>query len=133
MKSPEAVRYSRGDLSFSECPSRRILDHVTSRWGTLVLVLLRDGTQRFSGLRDRIGGVSEKMLAQSLRLLEEDGFVSRYAYPEVPPRVEYSLTPMGAEVAAHLDVLAKWVEANTVRIEKARQKRVARSPRTSPR
>ena len=118
-------------MSLADCPSRRILDHVTSRWGALVLVLLRDGTQRFGELRDRIGGVSEKMLAQSLRLLEEDGFVSRYAYPEVPPRVEYSLTPMGVEIAAHLDGLAKWVEANTVRIEKARQKRPARSPRSS--
>jgi DNA-binding HxlR family transcriptional regulator len=133
MKSPGAARYTRGDLSLSECPSRRILDHVTSRWGTLVLVLLRDGTQRFSELRDRIGGVSEKMLAQSLRVLEEDGFVLRRAYPEVPPRVEYSLTPLGTEGAAHLDVLAKWVEANTVVIEKARQKRVARSTRPAPR
>lgn len=131
MKSPDFSRYTRGDLSLADCPSRRILDHVTSRWGALVLVLLRDGTQRFGELRDRIGGVSEKMLAQSLRLLEDDGFVSRYAYPEVPPRVEYSLTPMGVEIAAHLDVLAKWVEANTVRIEKARQKRPVRSPRSS--
>jgi DNA-binding HxlR family transcriptional regulator len=69
------------------------------------------------------------MLAQSLRLLEEDGFVSRRAYPEVPPRVEYSLTSMGAEIAEHLDAMAKWVEANTVRIEKARQKRATRAPR----
>jgi DNA-binding HxlR family transcriptional regulator len=129
MKTPERPRYTRGDLSLSECPSRRIFDHVTSRWGALVLVLLREGTQRFGELRDRIGGVSEKMLAQSLRLLEEDGFVSRRAYPEVPPRVEYSLTSMGAEIAEHLDAMAKWVEANTVRIEKARQKRTTRAPR----
>lgn len=131
MKTSDAARFRRGDLSCSECPSRRILDHVTSRWGTLVLVLLLDGTQRFGALRDRIGGVSEKMLAQSLRLLEEDGFVSRHAYPEVPPRVEYSLTAMGTEIASHLHVLAEWVEANTVRIEKARQRRPARSPRAS--
>src|SRR5262245_44394130 len=90
------------DLESANCPSREILDHVTSRWGVLVLLVLRERTHRFSELRQRIGGVSEKMLAQTLRILEGDGFVNRRAYAEVPPRVEYALTPMGGEVAAHV-------------------------------
>jgi DNA-binding HxlR family transcriptional regulator len=84
----------RGQLFAADCPSRGVLDHVTSRWGVLALVALRDGTLRFSELRRRIGGVSEKMLAQTLQALEEDGFVLRTAHPEVPPRVDYRLTPL---------------------------------------
>jgi DNA-binding HxlR family transcriptional regulator len=106
----------QGDLRSSRCPSRLVLDHVTSRWGTLVLVVLQDGTQRFSELHRAIEGVSEKMLAQTLRVLEEDGFVDRKAYAEVPPRVEYALTPMGREIAGHLDVLGRWIEANLPRV-----------------
>lgn len=109
-----------GDLDASQCPSRVVLDHVTSRWGTLVLIMLRDGTHRFGALRRRIGSVSEKMLAQTLRVLEEDGFVERRVYAEVPPRVEYSLTEMGGEVAAHMAALGAWVEQNLPRVMEAR-------------
>src|SRR4030095_1339238 len=79
------------------CPSRGVLEHVTSRWGILVLAVLLDGTRRFSELRRTIGGVSEKMLAQTLQTLERDGFVHREAHPVIPPRVDYSLTDLGAE------------------------------------
>lgn len=111
-----------GNVRVAECPSREIMDHLTSRWGVLVLVVLRDGTLRFSELRQRIGGVSEKMLAQSLRVLEHDGFVARRAYPEVPPRVEYSLTPLGMEASTHLDTLTRWIEANLGRVQEARER-----------
>lgn len=100
----------RGDLFAAQCPSREVLTHVTSRWGVLVLVALRGGTHRFSELRRKIGGVSEKMLAQTLQWLEGDGFVRRVAYPVVPPHVEYSLTPLGEEVAQHVQGLADWIE-----------------------
>lgn len=110
-----------GDVYDSNCPSRGVLDHVTSRWGVLVLVaLLSDGTHRFSELRRKVGGVSEKMLSQTLHQLEEDGFVRREAYPEVPPRVEYSLTPMGREVAEHVEVLTDWIAENLSRVLGAR-------------
>lgn len=109
-----------GDLGAAQCPSRVVLDHVTSRWGTLVLLMLRSGTHRFGELRRRIGSVSEKMLTQTLRVLEEDGFVQRTVFAEVPPRVEYALTEMGAEVAAHLAVLGAWVESNLPRVMAAR-------------
>lgn len=93
------------------CPSRTVLDHVTSKWGLLVLVSLTEGPLRWSELRRRADGVSEKMLAQTLRTLEADGFVHREAFPVIPPRVEYSLTPMGEELAGHLVPLLGWVAA----------------------
>jgi len=86
----------------------------------LVLVALRGGTHRFSDLRRLIGGVSEKMLAQTLQWLEADGFVLRIAYPVVPPHVEYSLTPLGTEVASQVAGLADWIEVNLPRILGAR-------------
>jgi len=111
----------RGELFSVKCPSREILNHVTNRWGVLVLVALRDGTHRFSELRRKVGGVSEKMLAQTLQCLEKDGFVKRVSLPVVPPHVEYTLTPMGEEVAHKVESLADWIEENTGRIMKVRQ------------
>ena len=94
------------------CPSRVVLDHVTSKWGILVLVALADGPQRWSELRRRAEGISEKMLAQTLRTLAADGFVHRDAQPVIPPRVDYSLTPRGDELVAHLLPLFGWVVAH---------------------
>ena len=102
----------RGDLFAEKCPSREVLKHITSRWGVLILVSLRDGTHRFSDLRRKIGGVSEKMLAQSLQALEQDGFLNRMSYPVVPPHVEYSLTPLGEQVSEKVAALADWIELN---------------------
>jgi DNA-binding HxlR family transcriptional regulator len=99
-----------------ECPSRAVLSHVTSRWGVLVLVVLLGGMHRFSQLRKEVGGVSEKMLAQTLVALEGDGFVLRTALPVIPPHVEYSLTPLGREVAERLETLVDWIEDNLERI-----------------
>lgn len=95
------------------CPSRTVLDHVMSKWGLLVLLALGDGEPlRWSELRRRAEGVSEKMLAQTLRTLVADGFVLRDARPVVPPHVEYSLTPRGLELAALLNPLMVWVVEN---------------------
>lgn len=101
-----------GNLFAEQCPSREVLKHVTSRWGVLILVALRDGTHRFSDLRRKMGGVSEKMLAQSLQVLEQDGFINRVSYPVVPPHVEYSLTPLGEQVSDKVAALADWIEMN---------------------
>jgi len=109
-------RLRRGELMSADCPSREVLNHVTSRWGVLVLIALRDGTHRFSDLRRRIGGVSERMLAQTLQRLEADGFVDRHAYPVVPPHVEYRLTPLGEELAQKVQALADWIEVNFSRV-----------------
>lgn len=114
----------RGNLFAAACPSREVLQHVTSRWGVLVLVaLLAGGTQRFSELRRRIGGVSEKMLAQTLQWLEADGFIERRAHPVVPPHVDYRLTPLGQEVGRHVRELADWIEGKMPAIQQARARR----------
>lgn len=105
-------RVRQANVMAADCPSRQVLQHVTSRWGTLVMIALTMGTQRFSALRRAIGGVSERMLAQTLQLLEADGLVRRVAFDVVPPHVEYSLTPMGAEAAGHVAALAGWIEGN---------------------
>jgi DNA-binding HxlR family transcriptional regulator len=110
------------DVFAAECPSRSVLEHLTSRWGVLVLIALIEGTHRFSALRRKIGGVSEKMLAQTLTALERDGFVERTAYPEVPPRVEYRLTPLGREGAGHVHALASWAEENVGHVLRARSR-----------
>ncbi|CNL43695.1 redox-sensing transcriptional regulator QorR [Yersinia intermedia] len=120
---PEQVR--RGELLNVNCPSREVLKRVTSRWGVLVLIALSNETLRFSALRRKIGGVSEKMLAQTLQNLEEDGFVDRIAYLVVPPHVEYKLTPLGKEVQEQVEGLAVWLEENLHRIMEKRQQRAA--------
>lgn len=112
-----------GNLFAEQCPSRDILKHVTSRWGVLILVALRDGTHRFSDLRRKMGGVSEKMLAQSLQWLELDGFINRVAYPVVPPHVEYSLTPLGEQVSEKVAALADWIELNVPQVLAFRDER----------
>lgn len=105
-----ADRMQRGDLFAEKCPSREVLKHVTSRWGVLLLVALLSGTQRFSDLRRKVNGISEKMLAQTLQWLEADGFVERISYPVVPPHVEYTLTQSGTEIAKKVEALADWIE-----------------------
>ncbi|MER5642689.1 helix-turn-helix domain-containing protein [Kitasatospora sp. NPDC002227] len=102
------------------CPSRGVLEHVTSRWGVLVLIALSERGYRFSELRRRVSGVSEKMLAQTLQTLERDGMVLRVVHPVIPPRVDYSLTPMGAEAAAMVSALAHWVEGRMCAVTEAR-------------
>ena len=94
------------------CPSRVVLDHVTSKWGVLVLAALADGTLRWGELRREVDGISEKMLAATLRTFERDGLVHREAYPEIPPRVEYSLTERGRELCEAMAPLLTWVVAN---------------------
>jgi DNA-binding HxlR family transcriptional regulator len=84
---------------------------------------------RFAELRRKIGGVSEKMLAQTLSVLDQDGFVERKAYAEVPPRVEYRLTPLGAEIAEHVGSLVDWIEGNVERVEAARKQRAGSADR----
>jgi DNA-binding HxlR family transcriptional regulator len=112
----------RADLFSEYCPSREVLKHVTSRWGVLLLVALMDGTHRFGELRRKVGGISEKMLAQTLQWLEQDGFVQRIAHPVVPPHVEYRLTPLGEQIGHMLGDLAAWIEGNMDGILAAQRK-----------
>ncbi len=105
---------ARGDVFAPECPSRTIMRHITSSWGLLVLVALQPGTMRFSALRRRIRGISERMLAQTLQQLEAHRLVARHALPVVPPHVEYSLTPLGVETARRAEDLVEWIQVNLV-------------------
>ncbi|WP_424556354.1 winged helix-turn-helix transcriptional regulator [Streptacidiphilus pinicola] len=116
-ESIEAKGLARGNLSANvfepNCPSRLLLDHVTSRWGVLVLVALSNGTMRWGEVRRWVKGITEKMLASTLRTLESDGLVLREVHPVVPPRVDYSLTERGREVVALLLPLVEWVTVHT--------------------
>jgi DNA-binding HxlR family transcriptional regulator len=94
------------------CPSRTVLDHITSKWGVLILLSLSEGEQRWSELRRRAEGISEKMLAQTLKTLERDGLVLRKAQPVIPPHVDYSLTERGYELTGLLVPLVTWAFNN---------------------
>ncbi|MGQ4617624.1 winged helix-turn-helix transcriptional regulator [Nocardia sp. R7R-8] len=107
------------DVFARNCPSRPVLQNVASRWGTLALVALREGPYRFSALRRRVDGVSERMLSQTLQALERDGMVHREVHETIPPRVEYTLTDLGAEVADHLEALIRVLETNLPRVHEA--------------
>lgn len=121
---PFSAAVRRGDVLSADCPSREVLKHMTSRWGVLVLVILLGGMHRFSELRRKIGGVSEKMLSQTLQELEADGLVDRKSLPVVPPHVEYRLTPLGREAAEHLEVMVNWIEEKIPQIMLSRESRL---------
>lgn len=112
--TPETVaaKLPPADVLSDQCPSREVLNRMTTKWGVLVLLVLYTGTHRFAQLRRRIGGVSERMLAQTLQQLEGVGMIDRRAFEVVPPHVEYSLTPLGREAAARVSALTGWIEAN---------------------
>ena len=112
-------RLPEADVFARECPSRPVLQNITGRWGVLVLAALVDDTRRFSELRRRVDGVSERMLSQTLQGLERDGLVHREVHETIPPRVEYTLTDLGAQVAEHLEALIKVLETNMPRIHEA--------------
>lgn len=103
------IREVRERAFSAACPTRVVLDHVMSKWGILVLLTLGNGTARWGELRRSIDGISEKMLATTLRTLEGDGLVQRTSYPEVPPRVEYALTALGEDLMLRLGPLMEWI------------------------
>ena len=110
-------------MQVTMCPERAIMEHVTSRWGVLTLQALSNGEAwRFSELRRELALASEKMLTQTLRTLERDGFVHREVFPVIPPHVEYTLTPLGKGAASHLVALAQWIEAHVPEVAQAQER-----------
>jgi DNA-binding HxlR family transcriptional regulator len=103
------------------CPSHMVIKTISSKWVFLTVCALRRGTQRHGELIRILGGISPKMMAQTLRELERDGLVCRKAYAEVPPRVEYSLTSRGKDLAGLLDRIKDWAESNVPDILEARR------------
>ncbi|GGZ66650.1 winged helix-turn-helix transcriptional regulator [Streptomyces bluensis] len=116
---PDALSF---DVFAKNCPSRGTLEHVTGRWGALTLGALHEGSLRFNELRRRVAGVSEKMLSQTLHALERDGLVHREAQPTNPPRVDYTLTPLGREVSERLLALINCVEGRMEDVLRARER-----------
>ena len=114
----------------ARCGAQQVLGRIADRWTALIIYSLAGGTKRYSQLQRAIGGVSQKMLTQTLRNLERDGLVARRVYPVIPPKVEYSLTPLGRTLIEPLRAICKWAEAHLAELEQAR----ARFPgRTSAR
>ena len=105
------------------CPARELLDRIADKWTTLIIGILVDAGEpvRFTELRRAIGGISQKMLTQTLRVLERDGLVVRVMYPVIPPRVEYSLTPLGATLDEPLRALSAWSERHMSDVREAQR------------
>ena len=116
------------DTFSADCPTRRILDRIADKWTVLLLDLLLESPLRFNELLRRIGGLSQKMLSQTLKTLERDGLVLRTAFPTVPVTVEYRITELGVTLAETLQPLRLWAEANMDAIDQA-QLRYDSTPR----
>jgi DNA-binding HxlR family transcriptional regulator len=111
----------RYDVLAEVCPTRQVVNRIGDRWSLLVLYALEGGTLRFAELRRAVEGVTQKMLTQTLRLLERDGLVGREVFAAVPPRVEYSLTPLGRSLSVRIAGIREWAYANMEDIEAARR------------
>ena len=116
-----------GNVYDRNCPTRHILDVIADKWTTLIIGLLEAQPMRFSSLQKQIGGISQKMLTQTLRGLERDGLVQRTVYAEVPPRVEYALTSLGQTLCEPINTIIKWSEANIEVVTLAQQRYDQRS------
>ena len=101
-----------GDSFLADCPARLTVELLADKWTAVVLYGLSEGPVRHGELIDLIGGISRKMLTQTLRRLEAHGLIRRHAYPEVPPRVEYELTPLGATLIDPIHILTEWAREN---------------------
>ena len=107
------------------CPARELLDRIANKWTTLIVGILSESGApvRFTELRRAIGGISQKMLTQTLRALEDDGLITRKVYPVIPPMVEYSLTPLGRTLVGPLHAICEWAENYLPKIEAHRKAR----------
>jgi len=105
----------------ADCPTRRALDRIGDKWSVLIVALLAKRTHRFAELRRGISGISQKMLTQTLRSLERDGLVTRTIYAEVPPRVEYTLTPLGRTLVDPIQAVVAWAEDHITVVETAQR------------
>jgi DNA-binding HxlR family transcriptional regulator len=106
----------------AHCPTRQALDLIADKWTTLLIYLLSKGKQRYGDLHRQVGGISQKMLTQTLRKLERDGLVTRHVYPEVPPRTEYELTKLGHTLIGPLGALCEWAGTHLAELEQARKR-----------
>lgn len=131
-EQPDADCILRGNVFNPACPAREILEQLSEKWSLLLLHLLSAGPRRTAELRREIGGVSEKMLIQTLRKLERNGFVERRSYHEVPPRVDYRLTELGAALAPVVRQFDLWIERQIPQVLAAREQFDARNGGDTP-
>ncbi|GAA0298757.1 winged helix-turn-helix transcriptional regulator [Kineococcus aurantiacus] len=115
------------DVFARDCTSRAAFEDVTAKWASLVLLALGEGSFRFNALRRKVEGVSEKMLSQTLQALERDGMLTREVVTAIPPRVEYELTELGAQVSGKLQGLAELLEASAGQVGLARERYAQRA------
>lgn len=122
-----APAFERGDVYAAECPTRQLLDRIADKWTTLLLTTLDEGPMRFNALKRRIGGVSQKMLSQTLRQMERDGLATRHVEPTVPVSVTYEITPLGRTLVAALSPMIDWAETRMSDVDAARRAYDARA------
>jgi len=115
------------EAEIEPCPIRGVLDRIGDQWSFLVLLSLADGTLRFNALKRQIGDVSQHMLARTLKRLEQDGLVTRTLFPVIPPRVDYTLTPLGQSLLVPMRGLVAWADENHDAIRQARRRSSAAS------
>ncbi|MET1057358.1 MAG: helix-turn-helix domain-containing protein [Pedobacter sp.] len=110
------------DFDMADCGIRNLLDRVGDKWSLMIIDMLSEGTLRYSELDHKIGSISQKMLTVTLKSLETDGLISRKVYPQVPPKVEYTLTPLGETLMPAINMLKKWALESTPAILEARNR-----------
>ena len=115
------VTINRGDAFDPDCPTRVVLDRIGDKWTVLVIGALEDGPLRFTEVRTRIGGVAPEVLTQTLRAMERDGLLTRTVHAQVPPRVDYELTALGASLTAPIAMLTDWAETHLTQILASRE------------
>jgi DNA-binding HxlR family transcriptional regulator len=123
----QGTSFPRGDAYARDCPTRQLLDRVGDKWSVLILLLLGDGEMRFSALKRRIAGISQKMLSQTLRSLERDGLVTRGVEPTAPITVTYAITPLGHELLGALRTMIDWAETRMPAVAQAQNSYDARA------
>jgi len=121
------MKSSRASVLKPQCPSRIVLDRIADKWTALIIHVLANGTQRYAALQREIGGISQKMLTQTLRSLERDGLVLRKVHPVVPPKVEYSLTRLGRTLIEPLHALCRWSEKHLAELQANRARAKAKA------
>ncbi|MEV4777293.1 helix-turn-helix transcriptional regulator [Microbacterium sp. LTA6] len=108
------------NVMLATCPSRTSLARIANKWTAMIVVALSGGALRFGEIREAVGGISGKVLADTLRELQRDGIVSRTAFDQMPPRVDYALTPLGRTLQEPLAALGRWAESHIEEVEVAR-------------
>jgi DNA-binding HxlR family transcriptional regulator len=114
------MKLNSGDAFDPDCPTRLVLDRIGDKWSVLVVLTLSRRPHRFTELRQVIGGVTAKVLTQTLRAMERDGLLTREIFAEVPPRVEYALTPLGRSLRAPIEAISAWAEEHAAEVMAAR-------------